>query len=64
MQVKNDIWNVRINHVTVATVHIPDADEDWTLVTKHRELIQEADPNARVTLSSWLNDTGQLWRAQ
>jgi hypothetical protein len=60
MRTKNDMWQVMINRRHVATVHIPGSDEDWNLITRHRELIAEADPEARVTLSSEANAQGRL----
>jgi hypothetical protein len=57
---KNDMWQVVINHVHVATVHIPGSNEDWSLISRHRELIAAADPEARVTLASEANSQGRL----
>lgn len=60
MQNKNDTWRVRINSVEVATVQIPNSDTDWTLITKFRQMVKDADSSASVSLVSDLNCRGLL----
>ena len=50
-----ETWNVTIDGVRVATVELPGSDQDWSMITRYRDML-----GGNAVVSSAANDNGTL----